>query len=132
MSDTDRNARKTTAPADRDPPVAVGPAGRPESETSGGGQTYGEPKGPRPPRFVVRPKAEIEAPPAARTEPASADERPPRSETAESDRDGFVSGMTTTETRETAGQHPKTVRRDLETFRKAHDDDADPGRTPRG
>jgi hypothetical protein len=75
---------------------------------------YGEPKGPRPPHFDVLPKDEIErrargGVPVKRAEPEG-----PRSETAERQVGGFVSGMTTPETFQTTGdQGPAVVRRDL-------------------
>jgi hypothetical protein len=57
---------------------------------------YGEPNGPRPPHFEIKPKAEIDAnrgKPVAHKKPAP----------VERDRDGFHSGMTTEETAETLG-----------------------------
>lgn len=115
-----------TGASDQNTPVAgpAGSVGRPESETDGAEEfVYGEPRGPRPPRFTVLPKEVIEMPPAERGDtPPPAD----RYEAEEESVRGYYGGMSTPETYETTGdQQPKTVRRDLETFREQSDDDDD-------
>lgn len=115
-----------TGASDRNTPTAgpSGSVGRPEAETEGADDfVYGEPKGPRPPRFTVLPKDVIETPPAERADEAPA---PDRYETDETPVRGYYGGMSTPETYETTGdQQPKTIRRDLETFREQSDEDDD-------
>lgn len=109
--------------------VATGRSGRPEAETEGGTPVYGEPKGPRPPHFDILPKEVIETPPQERTagQPSSPEgSAPDERYDADRERDGYFSGMTTPETRQTtAGPHEKIVRRDLPTFKGERDDDGD-------
>jgi hypothetical protein len=57
---------------------------------------YGEPNGPTPPHFEIKPKAEIDA---NRGKPVAHKKPTP----VERDRGGFHSGMTTEETAETVG-----------------------------
>lgn len=113
-------------PTDRSP---MDDRGRPLSETATPRpETTGEPNGPRPPAFDVKPKDEIAIDAAAGGE--ASDRAVPRSAEPERERDGFFSGMTTPESVETtAGQHPKVVRRTLDGERRPEDRDDRDGST---
>ncbi|WP_181700255.1 hypothetical protein [Chthonobacter albigriseus] len=112
--------------SDQNTPTS-GPAdeiGRPEHlAEDGDDRVYGEPNGPRPPRYTILPKEVIEAPPAERAA-VEGEGGPSRTETEEVPVRGYYGGMSTPETFETTGdQQPKIIRRDLETFREQSDAD---------
>lgn len=95
-------AHKTTTPS------PIDRQGRRESEVGDGDRpTYGEPKGPKPPRFTTAPRAAIDER-ARRHEEAPGDGEAPAGSRLEGERirDGYHSGMTTRESLETTGDQP--------------------------
>lgn len=95
---------------DRSPAAAPTPGGaagipRPPDDPP---PVYGEPKGPKPPRFRILPKEEVDR--RARTHAAPA-QPVPRVDAQERDDHGFFSGLSEPETFETTGdQPPKVIR----------------------
>lgn len=98
--------KKVTTPS----PMDV--QGRPEAEAGPGGRAaYGEPKGPKPPRFETRSREEIDER-ARRHVTGDADAAAPSGSRLAGDRErqGYHSGMTTGASLETTGdQIPQVV-----------------------